>query len=245
MLEWCVAESSFPCKSVYCPVYTYIQIGQLFLWSCCRPVSKVLASTGQRIGLWGSRLTRETTRSAHKVGFIREKGKAAPRNGQGAQKIGSSLLFTLGFLKFGHFCWGGESGVEWSVNISLQGHMHSPAKAFWLSASWQFCGISKGLWLLKVHVPLQDLGLSWGMGHWLILSSDPPDPISPSSETSTELLLGRKGGISSGCPCWQWGRRGRVGAGELVSGVDPCVLQGTLIELDRGITHQQKWVFLN
>jgi hypothetical protein len=36
----------------------------------------------------------KTTRSAHKVGFIREKGKAAPRDRQGTWKIGSSLLFT-------------------------------------------------------------------------------------------------------------------------------------------------------
>jgi hypothetical protein len=35
-------------------------------------VSRVLGFMGQRI---------ETTRSAHKVGFIREKGKAVPKEG--------------------------------------------------------------------------------------------------------------------------------------------------------------------
>jgi hypothetical protein len=64
---------------------------------CCRPVLRILAFTGQRIDLWCSGMTHET-RSAHKVGFVREKGKAAPRDGQGAWKIGSSLSFTKGFF---------------------------------------------------------------------------------------------------------------------------------------------------
>jgi hypothetical protein len=72
-------------------------------------------------------LAHETKRSANKVGFIREKRKAAPRDGQGAWKTGSSLLFTLKGFLFGPFCWGGsqESGVEWSFNISLQEHTQS------------------------------------------------------------------------------------------------------------------------
>jgi hypothetical protein len=82
---------------------------------CCRPVSRVLALTGQRIGPWGSGLTSETTRSAHKVGFIMEKGKSALRDRQGAQKIDSSLLFTWGGRLFGPFCWGGESGIRGGV----------------------------------------------------------------------------------------------------------------------------------
>jgi hypothetical protein len=61
------------------------------------------------------RLTHKTTRSAHKVGFIREEGKAAPRDGQGAWKISSSLLFTKGFFLFGPFCWGRVSGVRGGV----------------------------------------------------------------------------------------------------------------------------------
>jgi hypothetical protein len=49
------------------------------------------------------------------VRFIREEGKAALINGQGAWKVGSSLLFTeKGFL-FGPFCWGGELRVRGGV----------------------------------------------------------------------------------------------------------------------------------
>jgi hypothetical protein len=56
---------------------------------------------------------------AHKVGFIREKGKAAARDGQGAQKIGISLLFTQRVFYLVLFVGEGsqESGVEWSFNI--------------------------------------------------------------------------------------------------------------------------------
>jgi hypothetical protein len=60
-------------------------------------------------------LTHETTRSAHKVGFIREKGKAAPGDEQGARKIGNSLLFTYRFFLFGSFSWGGELRVRSGV----------------------------------------------------------------------------------------------------------------------------------
>jgi hypothetical protein len=150
----------------------------------------------QRIGSWGSRSTCETTRSAHKVGFTREKGKAAPRDRQGAQKIGSSLSFTKVIFLFGPFCLGGksgagvqwsfwhmsvrtqsveegsqESGMEWSFNISLQEHIHSPVKVSCLSPMWHFWGIPRESWLVKPYVPLQDVGLtmlSWGSGHWLI-----------------------------------------------------------------------------
>jgi hypothetical protein len=37
------------------------------------------------------------------IGFIREKGKAAIRDGEGTQKIGSSLSFTKGGFLFGPF----------------------------------------------------------------------------------------------------------------------------------------------
>jgi hypothetical protein len=49
------------------------------------------------------------------IGFIREKGKAAIRDGEGTQKIGSSLSFTKGGFLFGPFCWGGELGVKGGV----------------------------------------------------------------------------------------------------------------------------------
>jgi hypothetical protein len=61
------------------------------------------------------RLTHKTTRSAHKVGFIREEGKAAPRDGQGAWKISSSLLFTKGFFFIWSFLLGkGVRSQGWS-----------------------------------------------------------------------------------------------------------------------------------
>jgi hypothetical protein len=102
----------------------------------------------------------------YKVGFIREKGKAAQRDGHGARKIGSSLLFTWwgggGYLLL--FCWGGESGVgvEWSFDISLQEHAHGPV--------YMPCGILRHpqeALTCELYVPLQDVGLtvlSWGMG---------------------------------------------------------------------------------
>jgi hypothetical protein len=66
-------------------------------------------------------LTPETTRSALKVGFIREKGEATPGNRQGTQKIGSSLLFTFRDFYLVLFVEEGsqESGVEWPFDISL------------------------------------------------------------------------------------------------------------------------------
>jgi hypothetical protein len=45
----------------------------------------------QQIDLWDDKVSTQ-------VGFIREKRKAALRDGQGAQKISSSLLFTEGFF---------------------------------------------------------------------------------------------------------------------------------------------------
>jgi hypothetical protein len=77
------------------------------------------------------------TKSAHKVEFIREKGKAASRDRQGAQKIGGSLSFKKAFFFFlilVLFVWEGiqESGVEWSFNISL----YSPAKSSCLLVLW-------------------------------------------------------------------------------------------------------------
>jgi hypothetical protein len=55
-------------------------------------------------------LVRQQT--AHKVGFIREKRKAASRDRQGVRKIGS---FYVGVYLFGPFCWGGELGVKGGV----------------------------------------------------------------------------------------------------------------------------------
>jgi hypothetical protein len=131
---------------------------------CCRQVWRVLVFTGQRTGSWSSGLTRETTRSAHKVGFIREKGKAAPREGQGAPKIGS-LLSTNFFFPFGPFCWGGKS----LLFISLV--------AFW--------GIPRGCDLWS-HLSLYRIWSSQcshgGWENWLILSSDPPDSTHPNWE---------------------------------------------------------------
>jgi hypothetical protein len=96
---------------------------------------------------------------------------------------------------------------------------------------------------MKPHVPLQNIGftvLSWGMGHWLILSSYASDPTSFPSEMSTQLLLGKRGSVSSGCFLLTVRWSGRGGGGALISGVDPCGLQGTPIELDRGVMHQQR-----
>jgi hypothetical protein len=84
--------------------------------------------------------------------------------------------------------------------------------------------------------------LSWGMGalpHFVFWS---PRPNNSPLQTSTQLLLGKRAASHLANSCWQWGRRGRRDAGALVSGVDPCDLQG--IELDRGVMHQQRWVFL-
>jgi hypothetical protein len=53
---------------------------------CCGPVSRVLAFTGQRTGSCGSWLTLET-RPVHKVGFVREKGKAKLEQCSGARKL--------------------------------------------------------------------------------------------------------------------------------------------------------------
>jgi hypothetical protein len=46
----------------------------------------------------------------------------------------------------------------------------------------------------------------------------PPDPTSPPSETSIQLLLGKRGNDSSSCFLLTVGGRGRGGAGALVSG---------------------------
>jgi hypothetical protein len=67
------------------------------------------------------RLTHETTRAAHKVGFITGKVKASPRDRQGAWKISSSLMFMKGAFYLVLFVGEGsqDSGVGWSFNISL------------------------------------------------------------------------------------------------------------------------------
>jgi hypothetical protein len=71
----------------------------------------------QQVDSWDGKVSTQ-------VGFIRKKGKAAPRDGQRAQKIGSPLLFTwCGYLVLFVGEGSQESGVEWSFNISLQEHI--------------------------------------------------------------------------------------------------------------------------
>jgi hypothetical protein len=58
-------------------------------------------------------------------------------------------------------CWGGEVqelGLEWFVNMSLQEHIHSCAKASCLSDLWHFEAAPRGLWLVKLSIPLLDVG---------------------------------------------------------------------------------------
>jgi hypothetical protein len=144
------------------------------------PLSRVFASTGWRIGSWGRGLTHETTRSAHKVGFItkeklplemdREPGKlVAPCS------LRKGVFYLVIFLGKGSQV----SGVEWSFDISLREHIQSPVKASCLLALWHFWGIPRGLWLVKSHVPLQDVGFIGDGGTGSFLSSDPPDPTPP------------------------------------------------------------------
>jgi hypothetical protein len=57
---------------------------------------------------------------------------------------------------------------------------------------------------------------------------------------STQELLGKRGGISSGYFLLTVGWKREGGARALVSGVDPCGLQGTPTELDRGFMHRQR-----
>jgi hypothetical protein len=45
--------------------------------------------------------------------------------------------------------------------------------------------------------------------------------------------------------CWQWNKAGRVGVVILVSEVDPCSLQRSVIELDGGFMCRLRWVFLD
>jgi hypothetical protein len=63
---------------------------------CCSLVSRVLEPMGQRIGSWGSGLTCETTRSAHKVGFITDKGKAVTRDEQGVRNLVATCCLQFG-----------------------------------------------------------------------------------------------------------------------------------------------------
>jgi hypothetical protein len=114
--------------------------------------------------------------------------------------------------------------------------------AFCLSAMWQIC---ETLYLLlrvqecRFTIPSQDAGtlvLSMGDGRLTHLPFRSPDPRSPPSETSPHLLLGR--GVMSHLFHAGNGRWGREVV--LVSGVDPCSLQRTLIELDEGLMHRQR-----
>jgi hypothetical protein len=66
-----------------------------------------------------------------------------------------------------------------------------------------------------------------------------PDPTSPPSETSIQLLLGRGTMTCLAALCWQWGDGVRVVA--LVSGVDSCSLQRPLIELNEGLMRRQRY----
>jgi hypothetical protein len=65
-------------------------------WVCCRLVSRVLVFMGRRLGSWVSGLTCETTRSAHKVVFSRE--RAAARAVQKSPETSGSLLMWRDFL---------------------------------------------------------------------------------------------------------------------------------------------------
>jgi hypothetical protein len=125
---------------------------------------------------WGSRLTHETTRSAHKVEFIREKGKASERRTGSPCCLHREVFHLVLFVGEGSQ----ESGMELSFNISLQEHTHSPVKASWLSALWHFEASPRGPWLVKPPVPLQDVGLMvysrGGWGHWLIFVFWSPRP---------------------------------------------------------------------
>jgi hypothetical protein len=121
--------------------------------------------------------------------------------GRGVRSQGWSGLLT--YLCRNTLCWEREvqeSGVEWSLNISLQEHIHSSVKASCLLALWHFKASPGGhvLWsclsLYRIWGP-QCFHGEWGT--WLILSSDPPDPTSPPSETITQLLLRKRGYDSS------------------------------------------------
>jgi hypothetical protein len=81
-------------------------------------------------------------------------------------------------------------------------------------------------------------------GTCLFLSSDPPDPTSLPSERSTQLLLGKGAATHQADSCWQWGRRWRGSVGALIRGW-PVWSPGTLIEIDRGFMHWQRWAFFN
>jgi hypothetical protein len=60
-------------------------------------------------------LTHETTRSAHKVGFIREEGKAAlEMDGEPGKSVASPCCLHRGFFIWS-FCWGGQPGVRSGV----------------------------------------------------------------------------------------------------------------------------------
>jgi hypothetical protein len=103
------------------------------------------------------------------------------------------------FLKFGAFSWGGESGVEWSFNISLQEHIHSPAKASCLLVLWHFEASPGGheatcpFTGCRAHSALRGDG---ALAHFVFWT--PQAQQVPPSEMSTQLLLGKRGGISSG-----------------------------------------------
>jgi hypothetical protein len=69
-------------------------------------------------------------RSAHKVGFIRMKGKADPRDGRGAQKFGSSLSFTKEGVMWSFLLGRGVRSQEWSGLLTdLCRNIYSSGKA--------------------------------------------------------------------------------------------------------------------
>jgi hypothetical protein len=62
----------------------------------------------------------------------------------------------------------------------------------------------------------------------------------PLSEMKTQLLLGKRGSVSSGFSLLTVGQKRERRCRTLISGVDLCGLQDPLIELDRGFMHRQR-----
>jgi hypothetical protein len=112
---------------------------------------RFLTFTAQRTGSWGSWLTCEP-RPEHKVGFIREKGKAAARAVQWSLEAGSSLLmWSLGLLWMLSFWvrvrvrWDFSVGrgfvhavsLRWAGLFAPYGEWGTTLRASYLSALWQ------------------------------------------------------------------------------------------------------------
>jgi hypothetical protein len=156
----------------------FIQISRRF---CCGPVLRVLASTGQRIGSWGSRLTHETTRSAHKVGFIREEGKAAlEMDGEPGKSVASPCCLHRGLFYLVLLLGRTARSQKWS---GLLTHLcRNIYTVLWQPAAYRPCGILRHPRCMtceaacpftgcRAHSALMGDG---GIGSFL--SSDPPRP---------------------------------------------------------------------